>query len=84
MPQLVKVVFDAQPMAVAMVLPQPVGIGLNPFEAAPLPLSAGPTSPDSPLPVALVIAAHAWQFLVRELSLPIRARSRINAPRDVL
>jgi hypothetical protein len=45
-PQLVKVVFDAQPMAVAMVLPQPVGIGLNPFEAAPLPLA-----PDPPLQI---------------------------------
>lgn len=45
-PQLVKVVFDAQPLAVAMVLPPPVGIEWNPFEAVTLPLA-----PDPPLQI---------------------------------
>jgi hypothetical protein len=41
-PQLAKVVFDAHPLAVALVLPQPVAIAMSPFEAASLPLAADP------------------------------------------
>jgi hypothetical protein len=42
-PQLAKVAFDAQPLAVAVALPQPATIFASPFEAASLPLAPDPS-----------------------------------------
>jgi hypothetical protein len=41
-PQLAKIVFDAQPLLVAAVLPQPVATAVSRFDAAFLPLTAAP------------------------------------------